>query len=48
MNRPLYTVTFRAEPGVDGVRALKALLKTALRVFKLRCVSVIEQKEKDE
>jgi hypothetical protein len=37
------TVTFlvrlRALPGVDGVRALRAALKTLLRKYGLRCVS---------
>jgi hypothetical protein len=35
-------MTFVLGPGVDAVRALRALLKTALRRFELRCVSITE------
>jgi hypothetical protein len=35
-------VTFVATPGVDGIRAFRALLKTALRRFGLRAVDVRE------
>jgi hypothetical protein len=42
-SRPLYTVTFRAESGVDGLRAVRALLKIALRTFGLRCVRIAEE-----
>ncbi len=45
MKRPLYTITIRAEPGVDPVRALRAFLKTALRRFGLRCVAIAEADE---
>jgi hypothetical protein len=42
--RPTFIVELRPEPKVDDpVRALRALLKTALRRFKLRCVSVEEK-----
>ena len=40
--RPVYRILLRAEPGVDAERALRALLKTALRRFGLRCLSVEE------
>jgi hypothetical protein len=41
--RAVYVVRFRpASPGVDGVKALRMLLKSALRGFGLRCVSVEE------
>jgi hypothetical protein len=33
-------VRLRAPPGVDGVRALRAALKTLLRRYGLKCVSV--------
>jgi hypothetical protein len=35
-------VHFRAEPGVDGIKALRAFLKTALRRYGLRAVSVYQ------
>jgi hypothetical protein len=38
--RPLYVLTFRAEPNVDGLRAIRALLKSAWRVHRLRCVEI--------
>jgi hypothetical protein len=40
--RPVYTIRLRPEPGVDGIRALRALLKRALRAHRLRCISVEE------
>jgi hypothetical protein len=36
-------VTFVAEPGVDGIKALRSLLKTALRRFGLRAIDVRER-----
>ena len=39
-NRPVYQLLLRPEPGVDDIRAVRALLKTALRRFGLRCVSI--------
>ena len=38
--RPTYHLIVRAEPRVDEVRALRALLKMMLRRFGLRCLSV--------
>ena len=39
-DRPTFLLTFRPEPGVDNpIRALRALLKMALRRHGLRCVS---------
>lgn len=35
-----FTVTFRAEPGVDATLALRALLKRALRSHGLRCIAI--------
>lgn len=40
--RPTFTLELRPEPGVDGVLALRALLKTTLRRFGLRCISANE------
>jgi hypothetical protein len=41
----------RALPGTDGVRALRAALKTLLRRYGLRCVSVevenIDQRDEE-
>jgi hypothetical protein len=37
--RPLFRLVLRPQPRVDGERALRALLKTALRRFGLRCIS---------
>jgi hypothetical protein len=35
-DRPVYVITFRPEPNTDHVRAVRALLKLALRMFRLR------------
>jgi len=35
-----YTVTFSAPDGAEGVRALRRLLKYALRVCGLKCVEL--------
>jgi len=40
--RPTFTITFKPEPGVDPVRALRRLLKAALRCYGLRAVSTKE------
>jgi hypothetical protein len=40
--RPIYRVTLRPEPNVDGIRALRAMLKAALRRFGLRAIHVME------
>jgi hypothetical protein len=37
-----FLVRFRAEPQVDGIRALRALLKVALRRFRLRAIAARE------
>jgi hypothetical protein len=44
-DRPVFTLQLRAEPGVDPVLALRALLKLTLRRFGLRCVSVHEEND---
>jgi hypothetical protein len=41
--RLTYTVRFRPEPRVDGVKALRALLKAALRRFGLKAVLITEE-----
>ena len=40
--RPLYRLLLRPEPRIDAERALRALLKLALRRFGLRCISIEE------
>jgi hypothetical protein len=46
-DRPIFILELRPEPGcVDPVRALRALLKLALRRLGLRCVSAHESTEK--
>jgi hypothetical protein len=42
--RPTYALELRAEPGVDAVRALRAVLKNMLRRYGLRCISAYEEK----
>ena len=41
-DRPIYTVRFRAEPRVNAILALRAMLKYALRRCGLRCVEIEE------
>ena len=41
----VFAIELVARPGVDGIRALRALLKIALRRFELRCVEAREIKE---
>ena len=45
-DRPTFVLELRAEPGVDPVLALRALLKVTLRRFGLRCISAHENQEK--
>jgi hypothetical protein len=41
--RPIFTVRFRPEPRIDGIKALRALLKAALRRFGLRAIHITEE-----
>jgi hypothetical protein len=43
--RPVFVVRLQSAPGVDGIRALRALLKTAWRRFRLRALDVREEAE---
>jgi hypothetical protein len=43
--RASYLLMVRAEPGVDAVRSLRALLKAMLRTYGLRCVKIQESKQ---
>jgi hypothetical protein len=45
--RPIFVVHFRPEPGIDGPRAFKSLLKFALRKYGLRVVTTREEQSKD-
>jgi hypothetical protein len=47
MTRPSYVITFRPEPGIDGPRAVRALLKFALRTLGLRCIRLVEEPKGD-
>jgi hypothetical protein len=38
IRRPIFVLRLRAEPGADAVRKLRALLKTMLRRYRLRCL----------
>ena len=39
--RPVYQLQVRAEPGVDENRALRWLLKSMLRRFGIKCLSIV-------
>jgi hypothetical protein len=41
-DRPTFTLVLRAEPNIDAIRALRALLKVALRRFGLRVIAAHE------
>lgn len=43
-----FVVTLVAKPGSDGIHALRALLKVALRRFGLRCINLQEQQQAGE
>jgi hypothetical protein len=45
-DRPQYVLVFRPEKDcADPIKNLRGLLKTALRRFRLRCVSASEEKK---
>jgi hypothetical protein len=46
--RPTFVLELCPEPGVDPVRALRAVLKVALRRYGLRCVSARENTEEQK
>jgi hypothetical protein len=45
--RPVFVVHFRPEPEIDGPRALKSLMKFALRKYGLRVVTKREERPKN-
>ena len=42
-DRPVYIAKFRARPNTDAIRALRLMLKSALRIHGLTCISIEEQ-----
>lgn len=42
--RQVYTLRIRAEPGIDETRSIRHLLKTMLRAWGLRCISIVPEK----
>jgi hypothetical protein len=46
-SRPVFTASFRAESGIDGPRAFRALLKAAAQKYHLRATAVQEEPAKD-
>jgi hypothetical protein len=45
--RPVFVLELRPEPGVDAVKALRAVLKITLRRYGLRCISARENIEEE-
>jgi len=45
--RTRYVLVLQPEPGVDAIRALRWVLKSLLRRWGLRCVSIEEQGAND-
>ena len=40
MERPVFALRIRAEPGIDAIRSLRIWLKRGLRDYGLRCVEI--------
>ena len=43
--RPIYIARFRALPDVDAIRSLRLVLKGALRLHGLQCLSLEEEND---
>ena len=43
--RPVFVLRLTPLPGIDGILALRAVLKTLLRHYGMRCLSVREERE---
>jgi len=41
-NTQVFVIELVAKPGTDGIRALRALIKVALRSFDMRCIEARE------
>jgi hypothetical protein len=40
---PVFVVKLRARPGIDGIRAMRAILKALLCRHQLRCIAIREE-----
>jgi len=47
-DRPTFVLEFRAEPGIDAIKSLRALLKFAGRRLGLRAIDVRELEEEQQ
>jgi hypothetical protein len=43
--RPEFVLTLRPEPRTDPLRALRSLLKVALRSYGLRCTGIVQRRD---
>jgi hypothetical protein len=48
VDRPIFVMTLRPEPGVDPINALRRVLKVLLRGYGMRCTSVDQIDAKEE
>jgi hypothetical protein len=50
VDRPIFVMTLRAEPNVDPIKSLRAVLKVLLRGYGMKCLSVnqIEDRKEEE
>jgi hypothetical protein len=44
LTQPVFTIRLRPAPGTDGIRALRLFLKRAWRTYRLRALSVEEER----
>jgi hypothetical protein len=49
VDRPIFLMTLRPEPGIDPIRSLRSVLKVLLRGYGMKCLRIdqIEPKEED-
>jgi hypothetical protein len=45
-SRPIFVLRLRPDPNVDPVRALRAVLKSLLRTYGMKCIAVEEEESK--
>jgi hypothetical protein len=45
-HRPVFVVCLQAQKGIEPIRALKGMLKMALRRYGLKCTSVKEARKR--
>jgi hypothetical protein len=48
VERPVFVVRLRADPEIDGIKALRLALKILWRRFGLKCLSAQIEKPKDD